>query len=102
MRNIVFEGVSMETGGHNPQGVDHFAEASTATEQLQSHLRVRDVSKGLQDTESFSDSGLSVAVAEMQSSHRPPYELEVSIPYDLDISGQLANIDRRRSASSRN
>ena len=67
---IVFYGVSVETGGRNPNRVKHFAEAGAATEQLQSGLRVGNISKCFENPKSLGGSGMRVAVAVLWSSHR--------------------------------
>ena len=92
----------METGGHNPNRVNHFAEAGAATEQLQSNLRVGNFSKRFENPKSLSGSGLHVAVAVLRNSHRPSQKFEVTVPHDFEVRGKLRNINSGGGTASEN
>ena len=86
----------MEAGGHNPHGVDHFAKAGTAAEKLQGDLWVGHLTKSREDPKGLGNTSLRVSVAELSASHRPAKQLEVTVPDDLEVGGEVGNINCRR------
>ena len=95
------EGVSMEAGGHNPHGVDHFAKAGTAAEKLQGDLGVGHLTKSREDPKGLGNTSLRVSVAELRASHRPAEQLEVTVPDDFEVRGEVGNINCRRRTTGK-
>ena len=65
------EGVSMEAGGHNPHGVDHFAKAGTAAEKFRGDLGVGHLTKSREDPKGLGNTSLRVSVAELGAPDLP-------------------------------
>ena len=84
-----FEGFGMEASRNNPHGINHLAEASTAPEESEGNLWVRELSQGSQDLTCLGDSRLRVAVAEVRIPDWASKQLEIPIGYDFEIAGEL-------------
>ena len=97
-----FQGVGVVTGGHHPDGVNHFAEAGAATKQLEGHLRIRNFTQRLQNARRFVDAGLRVLVAEVWGPDRSAKQFEITVPNDLEVGGEAVTINCRGRPTSMN
>ena len=92
------QGFFVEAGRRHPGRENHFTKAAAVSQEPEGNLWVWEPSKRLQELASLVHSLLRVLGAESAVPDRPPQQLEVAVPNDLEVVWEKGRVDGGISA----